>query len=150
MGRLVNSRVIWIYAVYIGVCFFMQSWKLLPLKCQENLHLKMSSVYVVCWIFFQKFQIIFAIRQTVWTLIRLHVEEQSDLGPHCLQNDKKMKKQTTVVVIGSLRVKLTCSFLHRCQFWYAGLKWLKLTRSFLFLANRTGNARRHFGSQTNI
>ena len=28
---------------------------------------------------------IFAYRQTVWTLIRLLLEEQSDLGPHCLQ-----------------------------------------------------------------
>ena len=27
-----------------------------PLKRQENLHLKMSSVYVVCWIFLQTFQ----------------------------------------------------------------------------------------------
>ena len=27
----------------------------------------------------------FAYRQTVWTLIRLLLEEQSDLGPHCLQ-----------------------------------------------------------------
>ena len=24
-------------------------------------------------------------KQTVWTLIRLLLEEQSDLGPHCLQ-----------------------------------------------------------------
>ena len=28
---------------------------------------------------------IFAYRQTVWTLIRLLLEEQFDLGPHCLQ-----------------------------------------------------------------
>ena len=27
----------------------------------------------------------FAYRQTVWTLIRLLLKEQSDLGPHCLQ-----------------------------------------------------------------
>ena len=45
----------------------------------------MSSVYVVCWIFLQTFQIFFAYRQTVWTQIRLLLEEQSDLGPHCLQ-----------------------------------------------------------------
>ena len=32
-----------------------------PLKCQENLHLKMSSVYVVCWIFLQTFQTYFCI-----------------------------------------------------------------------------------------
>ena len=29
--------------------------------------------------------ILFAYRQTVWTKIRLLLEEQSDLGPHCLQ-----------------------------------------------------------------
>ena len=33
-----------------------------PLKCQENLHLKMSSVYVVCWIFLQVFQTYFCIQ----------------------------------------------------------------------------------------
>ena len=27
----------------------------------------------------------FAYQQTVWTLIRLLLKEQSDLGPHCLQ-----------------------------------------------------------------
>ena len=27
----------------------------------------------------------FAYRQTVWTQIRLLLKEQSDLGPHCLQ-----------------------------------------------------------------
>ena len=32
-----------------------------------------------------KFKPIFAYKQTVWTLIRLLLEEQSDLGPHCLQ-----------------------------------------------------------------
>ena len=31
------------------------------------------------------FKSIFAYRQTVWTQIRLLLEEQSDLGPHCLQ-----------------------------------------------------------------
>ena len=55
----------------------------------------MSSVYVVCWIFLQTFQTYFCIQansvdpdQTallVWTLIRLLLKEQSDLGPHCLQ-----------------------------------------------------------------
>ena len=48
----------------------------------------MSSVYVVCWIFLQTFQtfFFFAYRQTVWTLIRLLLEGQSDLvGPHGLQ-----------------------------------------------------------------
>ena len=45
----------------------------------------MSSVYVVCSIFLQTFQPIFAYRQTVWIPIRLLLEEQSDLGPDCLQ-----------------------------------------------------------------
>ena len=52
-----------------------------PLKRQENLHLKMSSVYVFCCIFLQTFQ-----------TYLLHMgkqcgplEEQSDLGPHRLQ-----------------------------------------------------------------
>ena len=41
----------------------------------------------------------------MWTLIRLLLEEQSDLGPHCLQKLLlKMTKQTTIVVIGSLKV----------------------------------------------
>ena len=46
----------------------------------------MLSVYVICWIFLQTFQTyFFANRQTVLTLIRLLLEEQSDLGTHCLQ-----------------------------------------------------------------
>ena len=45
----------------------------------------MLSVYVVCWIFLQTFQTYFCIQATVWTQIRLLLEEQSDLGPHCLQ-----------------------------------------------------------------
>ena len=34
----------------------------LRLKCQENLYLKMSTVYVVCWIFLQTFQTYFCIQ----------------------------------------------------------------------------------------
>ena len=45
----------------------------------------MSSVYVVCWIFLQTFQTCFCIQANMWTLIRLLLEEQSDLGSHCLQ-----------------------------------------------------------------
>ena len=30
----------------------------------------------------------FAYRQTVWALIRLHLEEQSDRDPHCLQKSQ--------------------------------------------------------------
>ena len=62
------------------------------------------------------FKPIFAYRQIVWTLIRLLLEEQSDLGPYSLQNDfwkhKQMTKQTTIVVTGSLRVKINV-----CKVW---------------------------------
>ena len=51
----------------------------------------MSSVYVICWIFLLTFQTYFYIQansvepnQTAH-LIRLLLEEQSDLGPHYLQ-----------------------------------------------------------------
>ena len=39
----------------------------------------MSSVYVVCWIFLQTFQTYFCIQANSVD------QEQSDLGPHCLQ-----------------------------------------------------------------
>ena len=45
----------------------------------------MSSVYVVCWIFSQTSQSYFLHTGKLWTLIRLLLKEQSDLGPHCLQ-----------------------------------------------------------------
>ena len=51
-----------------------------PLKRQENLHLKMSSVYGVCWIFLQTFQTYFCIPAN-----SVDPEEQSGLGSHCLQ-----------------------------------------------------------------
>ena len=41
----------------------------------------MSSAEYSC----KTFKLIFAYRQTVWNLIRLLLEEQSDLGPHSLQ-----------------------------------------------------------------
>ena len=54
--------------------------------------------------------ILFAYRQTVWTQIRLLLEEQSDLGPHCLQqwlfSNRQKTKHTAIVVIGALRVKM--------------------------------------------
>ena len=39
------------------------------------------SVCVVCWIFLQTY---YCIQAKMWTLIRLLLEEQFDLGPHCL------------------------------------------------------------------
>ena len=41
----------------------------------------MSSVYVVCWIFLQTFQTYFCIQANSMG----PEQEQSDLGPHCLQ-----------------------------------------------------------------
>ena len=45
------------------------------------------SVYVVCWIFLQTFQTYFCIlaNSVDPDQIRLLLEEQSDLGPYCLQ-----------------------------------------------------------------
>ena len=43
----------------------------------------MSSAEYSC----KLFKPIFAYRQIVWTQIRLLLEEQSDLGPHCLQKE---------------------------------------------------------------
>ena len=65
----------------------------------------MSSVYVICWIFLQTFQIYFCMqaksvdpdqtapRGAVWS------------GSTLFANHKQTTKQTTIVVIGSLRVK---------------------------------------------
>ena len=44
----------------------------------------MSSVYVVCWVFLQMFQTYFC-RQANSVDPDQTAEEQSDLGPHCLQ-----------------------------------------------------------------
>ena len=44
-----------------------------------------SSLCEPCVYSWKLFKRIFAYRQTVWTLIRLLLKEQSDLGPHCLQ-----------------------------------------------------------------
>ena len=62
----------------------------------------MSSVYAFCWIFLQTFQIYFCIQANSADPDQTVLEEESHLGPHCLQ--KQMTKQMTIVVIGSLRV----------------------------------------------
>ena len=56
----------------------------------------------------------------MWTQIRLLLKEQSDLGPHCLQKlllkSQADDKQTTIVVIGALRVKMPKkSGQHMCK-----------------------------------
>ena len=45
------------------------------------MHLKISSVYVVCWIFLQTFKTYVCIQTNSVD----PDQEQSDLGPHCLQ-----------------------------------------------------------------
>ena len=70
----------------------------------------MSSVYVVCWIFLQTSQSYFCILANSVDPDQTALKEQSDLGPHCLQkwllkSHKQKTKQTTIVVIGCLRVK---------------------------------------------
>ena len=65
----------------------------LLLRVDSNLTVKIprkpASENVVCLChlvsILGNFKPIFAYRQTVWTMIRLLLEEQSDLGPHCLQ-----------------------------------------------------------------
>ena len=57
-----------------------------PLKRQENLHLKMTELFMSSAEYSCKlFKPIFAYRKTVWTQIRLFLKEQSNLSPHCLQ-----------------------------------------------------------------
>ena len=45
----------------------------------------MSSVYVVYWIFLQTFQTYFCMQANSVDPDQMLLEEQSDLGPHCLQ-----------------------------------------------------------------
>ena len=63
----------------------------------------MSSVYVVCWIFLQPFQTCFCIQAN-----SVDPDQRSSLiWVHTVcKNDFKNHKQMTIVVIGSLRVKM--------------------------------------------
>ena len=61
----------------------------------------MSSVYVICWIFLQTFQTYFCIQANS---VDPSKEEQSDLGPHCLQkwplkSQADDKAEMTIAVI---------------------------------------------------
>ena len=70
----------------------------------------MLFVYVVCWIFLQTFQTCFCIQANSVDPNQTAPKGAADLGSHCLQkwllNHKQMTKQTTIVVIGGLRVKV--------------------------------------------
>ena len=60
----------------VACCKFLLTLKMPRKPAFENVSAKYSC---------KLFKPIFAYRQTVWTLIRMLLEEQSDLGPHCLQ-----------------------------------------------------------------
>ena len=61
----------------------MSDIKILTLKTPRKL--ASENVVCLCRLLNILFRPVFAYRQTVWTLIRLLLEEQSDLDPHCLQ-----------------------------------------------------------------
>ena len=75
----------WLYTGLYLHAVYLKYLDILTLKTPWNLHLKMSSVYVVCWIFLQTFQTYFCLQANSVDLDQTALEEQSDLGPHCLQ-----------------------------------------------------------------
>ena len=70
----------------------------------------MLSVYVIFWIFLQTFQTCFCIQANSvdpdQTAPRGAVWSGSTVCKNDFQNHKQMTKQVTVIVIGSLRVKM--------------------------------------------
>ena len=87
----------------------------------------MSSVYVVCWTFLQTFQTYFNIqansvdsdqtapRGAVWYWSTLFAKND-------FKNHKQMTKQTTLVVIGALRVKRTAKAVFERSLFACALK----------------------------
>ena len=66
----------------------------------------MSSVYAICWIFLQTFQISFCLQAN--SVDPDQTAPGSTLfAKNDFKNHKQMTKQTTIVVIGSLSVKTT-------------------------------------------
>ena len=66
------------------------NWKYIGTSLTLKVPRKNASENVVCLcrllnILANFSKLFFAYRQTVWTLIRLLLKEQSELGPHCLQ-----------------------------------------------------------------
>ena len=66
----------------------------------------MLCVYVVCWYFCKLFKLIFAYRQTVWTLIRL----LQAVRQKRLLKSQAGDKADTIVVTGSLKIKKIDNF----------------------------------------
>ena len=95
----------------------------------------MSSVYVVCWIFLQTFQTYFfiqsnsvgpdqtACRGAVWSGSTLFAEMT-------FKNHKQMTKQTTIVVIVSLRVNFWWA-----QNFFSSVWWMSGSCSWLLITN---------------
>ena len=107
-----------------------------PLKHQENLHLKMSSVYVVCWTFLQTFQTYFckqancvdpdqtAPKGAIWSGSTLVCRND-------FLSNRQKTKQMKIVVTGALRVKHTKHHKQMSAYWEGILwkKWTVMTRS---------------------
>ena len=95
-------------------CLVILLWLLNPLPAME----KKTSEHVLCLSCMQHVKLISAYRQTVWTQIRLLLEEQYDLDPHCLQQrcfkwTPRQYSRQCLVTISSRRIenlieKFTC------------------------------------------
>ena len=71
-------------------------------------------------------------KQTLWTLIRMLLREQSDMGPQCLKYSKQnpISEQTTIIVDGEKRVK---SMKKTCWIWeYWSVCWIVSVRVFVY------------------
>ena len=114
---LVVNVTLWLFAVVLLFFFFFFFFQFLlcslsyfcvnPVKRQENLHLKMPSVYVVCWIFLLTFQTYFCMQANSvdpdQTAPRGAVWPGSTLfAKRIFLNHKQMTKQTTIVVTWQL------------------------------------------------
>ena len=72
--------LIWVSTVFLGLSVLILTLKMPRKLASENIVFMLSAENS-----YKLFKPIFTYRQTMWTLIRLLLEEQSDLSPHCLQ-----------------------------------------------------------------
>ena len=117
---LVSASDLFSYWIYIN-----------PYDAKKKLHLKMLSIYVVCWIFLQTFQNYFCLQANSMdphqTAPRAAVWSGSTLFEKWLLKSQQMAKQMTVVVIGSLRL----NFLKRAHFTLYLILFLKFQQVHL-------------------
>ena len=75
----------------------------------------MSSVYVICWIFLQTFQPIFAYRQTVWTQIRLLLKKWTVKS--CFLGKKEIYHNllSPELALRVVKVRLKCLNIFPCS-----------------------------------